>query len=211
MERHARETYHTIKVAVVIPLLQAIASGLLLGTLVAALLYLLELNTAILAFSAMIAALVGSVAWVSGLRFWRDMVSSIDGKIERLPLYSQVEPDELPEPGTVRVELVESGGRAGHYIELPCSPGKLKALASGVISGKSFTEASWCGSNGLFSRGEFAKLRDEMLRRGLLMLNSPSTPARGYRLTRGGEAAFRYLAESQAPPLLSDGSDIGNF
>lgn len=209
MERHARETYHTIKVAVVIPLLQAVASGVLLGSLVAALLYMLELSGELM-LAAVIAALVGSVAWISGLRFWREMVSSIDGKIEKIPL-SYVEPDELPEPGSVRVELIESGGRAGSYIELPCSPGKLKALASGLLSGKSFTEAVWCGSGGIFSRGEFAKLRDEMLRRKLLELNSPSTPARGYRLTRGGEACIRYLAESQAPPLLSDGSDIGNF
>jgi hypothetical protein len=184
---------------------------MLLGALVAAILWMLELKTIILAFSAMVAALVGSVAWVSGLRFWREMVSSIDGKVERIPL-SYVEPEQLSEPGSMRVELIQDGGRAGSYITLPASPGKLRALASGLLSGKSFTEAVWCGSGGLFSRGEFCKLRDEMLKRRLLELNSPSTSARGYRLTRGGEACIRYLAESGAtPPLLQSGDDIGGF
>lgn len=212
MERHARETYQTIKVAVWIPLLQAACSGVLLGALAAALLYLLELSALVLMLSAVIAALVASVAWVSGLRFWREMVSSIDGKVERIPLTSYVEPEQLPEPGSVRVELIQDSGRAGSYITLPASPGKLRALASGLLSGKSFTEAVWCGSGGLFSRSEYCKLRDEMLRRGLLALNSPSTPARGYKLTRGGEACIRYLAESEAtPPLLQSGDDIGGF
>lgn len=212
MEHHARDSYLSVKVAVVIPLLQAAVSGLLLGSLAAAILWLLGLNTIIVAFTTIVAftmvvvSLVASAAWISGLRFWREMVSHLDGKIERIPLTSYVE----PEPDSVRVELIQDSGRAGSYISLPASPSKLKQLASGLLTGKSFTESSWCGAHGIFTRAEFVQLRDEMYKRGLLALNSPSTPARGYSLTPGGKACIRYLAETTTP-LLQSGDDIGGF
>lgn len=205
MDKHARDSYLTLRVAVVIPLLQAVITGLLVGSVAGVVLYLVEpLHQAIalLVFTA-----VASVAWLFAWRWWRSMLESIDSKIEKIPLQSYLEPEQIP--SSVRVEMIESGGRAGEFIDLPISPGKLRQLATGLMNGKSFTEAAWCGSGGIFTRAEFAKLRDEMLRRKLIMLNSPSTPARGYSLTAGGKACIRYLASTT--PLLESSSSIGDF
>lgn len=206
--KHARDTYLSLLVAIGIPLLQAVASGVLIGAAAAALFYLLELS-AVVVLSLLVAAGVAALVWISGLRWWRAMVASIDGTFERIPLtHSYVEPDGyLMEPPSVRIELVQADGRSGSYIHLPVSPSKLVTLARGLADGASFTEAAWCGSGGIFTRGEFIKLREEMLRRGLLVLNSPSTPARGYRLSRGGEAAIRYLADTTHPLLESNSFD----
>jgi len=201
MDRHPRETYQTVRVAVWIPLLQAIASGALLGLFMVCILYFLGVFKLILA--AAVASLVASVVWISGLRWWRGMAESIDNKLEIIPDITYLESE--PEPYTVRIEMASDNGRVMRYVELPVPPNKLKALASGLLSGKSFTEAAWCGSSGIFSRAEFVQLREEMCKRGLLELNSPGYPARGYSLTRGGYAAIQYLAQVDTPPLLASG------
>jgi len=204
MDSHPRETYQTVRVAVWIPLLQALASGGLLGALAASVLYYLGASSKLILAGAM-AALVASGVWLTGLRWWRRMVETIDSgqAVEVLP-YSYGELEE-PEPYSVRIEMASDNGRHTRYINLPVSPGKLRQLANGLISGKSFTEASWCGSGGIFTRAEFVQLRDEMLTRGLLELNSPGYPARGYHLTRGGYAAIQYLSQIETTPLLEDG------
>lgn len=190
----------TFDVAVIIPLAQAAVSGLLLGAVAAVVAYALKL-TAVLTVAAVVAILITSFVWLAAWRWWRRMLDSMAYQAEPVSLYlGEQEPTPI-----VRVELSRDNNM--QFIELPVAAEKLAALARGLADGKSFTESSWCsGSGGIFTRAEFCQLRDEMLHRGLLELNSPSTPARGYHLTRGGEACIRYLATTTAP-LLESGSE----
>lgn len=197
--------YLSYTVAVFIPLLQAGIIGVLAGAVAALVLSLFEIPS-VAAYGCLAAALTASLSWLSSVRWWRMMLeSSTTPRSEILPLY---QPE--PEPHTVKIELIEHGGNSGSYIDLPVAPSKLQALASGLQSGKSFTESSWCGGGGIFSRAEFCQLRDEMLRRGLLALNSPRTPARGYHLTRGGLACVRYLATATTPLIESSSTYSDN-
>lgn len=110
------------------------------------------------------------------------------------------EPYQEPErytPEPVRIELVEQttgGGRQTSLIDLPVSQEQLIALADGLLSGSSFSESSWCGSGAPFSKSEFIRLRDEMLKRNLLTWRNPRAPAVGLMLTPGGKACMRYLS-----------------
>ena len=194
-----KRAYLTYTAAVFIPLLQACIIGMLSMLITAAVCKLFE-NASTSMWMLLAASITASLSWLSSVRWWRERL--IDAPAPALhqapPLYKE------PEPQSVKITLVESDGRAGSYLELPAPPSKLQALASGLMSGKSFTEAAWTGSGGIFTRAEFVKLRDEMLRRGLLELNSPSTAARGYSLTRGGRACIRYLATTTTPLLEAD-------
>lgn len=189
MDNKKQELYLTFLVSVTIPLAQAILTGLLLGAVAVAVLYIVGASIII---ASLVAAFGAAAAWLASVRWWRRQLSS-----------SEVSsPLSYVEPEPVRIELLYPNG--ADFIDLPVSMDKLTALARGLSSGASFTEASWCGgSNKVFSRAEFVQLRDEMLRRGLLELNSPSTAARGYRLTRGGAACVRYLAELHREELYT--------
>lgn len=188
-----------IDIGVTIPLAQACISGLICGALAAMVAYIIKWP--VLTTAAAAAILATSFVWLFMWRWWRRMLDTMIGyqPADREPLYIG---DAEPEPVSVRIELADS--HSMQFIELPVSPDKLRALACGLMDGRSFTESSWCGSSGIFSRAEFVSLRDEMLKRGLLAANSTSTAARGYHLTRAGGAAIKYLATTHL--LLESGS-----
>jgi len=176
----------TLTVGVVLPLLQAAVSGLLIGILSGVLIYLYG---GALSLAVIIALSSSCIAWLVGMRWWR---SAVTPPVESVPVQTST---EIIEPQSVRVELLSDGKRKSQYIDLPVNAQRLRVLARGLMDGANFTEAEWCGSDGEFTRAEFAKLRAEMLRRGLLIPNSPHSSARGFSLTRGGKAAMEYFAE----------------
>jgi len=191
-----RESYLKLLVAVIIPFLQAIITGLLIGSIAIAGLYLIQKSVLYIP-SLLVAALSAALYWLNFMKWWKDLLI-ID------PNDSQVVPE--PEQEGIRVELVENGGKQVRFIDLPCKPNQLQAIANGLNGGASFTEAVWCGSNGIFTRSEFVTLRDTLLKRGLISQNSLATSQRGYNLTRGGIAAVRYLSTT---PLLENDSNNG--
>lgn len=101
--------------------------------------------------------------------------------------------------GPVRIELESNNGRTVQIIDLPASPEQLQALGRGILAGGTMTEARWTGAGGIFTRAEFVRLRDEMIRRNLAHWSSPGTPARGVLLSPSGRAIMRRLAESPTP------------
>lgn len=202
MEKHARESYLTLMVSVVIPLAQATASGLIVGVAAGAVAKLAN-SSAPFAIGAFVAALITAVVWCSNLLWWRRMVTELDSIGEPVVFAEPLPSTMSSTPPSIRIELMSDGGNTAQFLELPVEPSKMYALCRGLMDGVSFTEAYWCGgSQSTFTRGEFVKLRDEMLRRGLLMLNSNNASARGYRLTNVGRAVVRYLATTTPPPSL---------
>jgi len=99
----------------------------------------------------------------------------------------------------VRVEIQERQGRTLRFVDLPAKPDQIARLAAGVLGGRSFSEASWTGRGRPFSRRQFARLRDEMIRRGLAMWVRPRAHAQGVELTAAGRAVFRRLADRPTP------------
>jgi len=113
-----------------------------------------------------------------------------------------VEPEQIAEPVAdpepeiiepIRVELSSNNGHTMQFFDLPATRDQLEPLASGLVEGVGFTESQWVGGGAPFSRREFVRLRDEMIRRGLAQWNSNHDTARGVRVTSKGMAVFRHV------------------
>jgi hypothetical protein len=163
-----------IGAAVVIPLLQ---SGITAGSAA-----LLTIAGSILlgadqplAYGFLASAIVFVVAWLGLMDRWY-----------RLMGFESNPPPSRP----FRVELAV--GRSTLIYSLPASQEQLTALARAVLSGATLNELSF---SSIFTRSEWRRLRDELIRRGLAEWRSAS-PAQGVQLTRTGLAVFRYLAAS---------------
>lgn len=144
---------------------------------------------------ALVGCIAGSLAgagwWVSSIVAWRR--AAYPAPIQQITPTSPVR----AEP--VRVVISRENG--ADLIDLPASEAQVIALAQGVLSGGSLSEASWTGSGGIFTRAEFSRLRDELIRRGLAVWKNPHTPARGVSLTAPGRAVMRRFAAMSPTPL----------
>ena len=115
---------------------------------------------------------------------------------------SQAEPVAAIE--NIRVEISQQNTL--QFIDLPVQPEQLVELASGVLSGASMSELTWCGSGRPFSISQFRFLRAELLKRGLVEWRSEHSPSQGVELTRVGRHVMRrfmFLAEQNTPTLTS--------
>jgi len=102
-------------------------------------------------------------------------------------------------PVQVEVTQTRDDGRLAKMIfaNLDISDEQLEQLARGLLDGKS-TVATWTGSGGAFSRGEFERARDELIRAGLLYWVNESAHAQGVGLTAVGRRfCHRVLADSR--------------
>jgi len=104
----------------------------------------------------------------------------------------QVEADQVTR-SVVSVELHHEGRWA--FADLPCTPDQASELARGLLAGRSFAEADWCGQGRPFTRPQFRELRGVLLERGILCWRSPDTPQQGVALTVAGRQVFRRLGE----------------
>lgn len=175
--------------AVLIPASQAAIVGGLIGAAVGAGAVLGELpNPGTLGT---LAGCAGAfVTFNSGLMAFRRAVTP---PMTPPPAPAQLIPARKMTQEVLRVELKHDKSRT-QLLELPATAEQLTALGRGVLGGASLAENTWTGSGGQFTRAEFGRLRNELIRRGLAGWNSPGTPARGWTLTPAGRAAFRYFA-----------------
>jgi hypothetical protein len=139
-----------------------------------------------------IGSLAALRAWHNLLEDWRALLYGVEPKPNQ-----ETESAILP---PVRVELSTNDGRSIQFIDLPAEPDQLMALGAGIVEGFSFTEAQWTGTGAPFSRGQFVRLRSEMIRRGLAAWNSQNDAARGARVTGKGMALCRYFASMNQSP-----------
>jgi hypothetical protein len=191
--------YLTIRAGLALPALQAVVNGVFYGVAVAGLVgvsnHLAITDLPVLPVAVVVFSLSGLGKWRTLIEDWRVLLYGL-GDIE------------VPGPETippVRVELASNNGRTVQFADLPIEPERLIALGAGLAEGVSFTEASWTGSGAPFSRTEFVRLRDVMVRRGLAAWNSPNDNARGLRVTSKGMAVMRHfagMAASDSPTLF---------
>jgi hypothetical protein len=175
----------------VVPLLQAVAGGVITGLLAGAIAMGAQWKVPWL--FGLTAGSLAAVIW-----FW----STVD--LWRRSAYPAPEPGPgatRPAP-TVRVVLEREDG--ADLIDLPANSHQLVQLARGVLEGQTLSESAWTGSGQPFTRAEFSNLRGELIRRGLATWNNPRTPARGVQLTRGGMAAMRTFASMSHYPTGAD-------
>jgi hypothetical protein len=187
-----RSELYSILMAVSIPGLQSLGTGILFALVAGAIALLL--NYAYPWYAALCAGTWAALlAW---LRFTNRWVETV---------YQDTRPVEVIEAGQnepVTVLIANDDMTEGGYLDLPVSIDQVRSLADGLMNGATFSEAQWTGSGRPFTRGEFSALRAELIRRGLAAWNSPGTPARGVVLTKPGKAMMRYMCDL---PSLGDG------
>lgn len=180
-----------------LPLAQAFVSGLIAFFLVLAGAILLKADRAS-AWALGAGALVAAMSWFSHISLWRGLVYRWE------EIHQDIIDDRaITEP--IHLELHSHDEKTIQFIDFPCQPDQLVALAKGLLSGATLSEASWTGSGNLFTRAQFVQLRNELVKRNLAAWNSPHSPARGATLTRPGVAAMRYFASlAEDTPTLTE-------
>jgi hypothetical protein len=96
-----------------------------------------------------------------------------------------LKPQEVFTP--IKLSIDWNDGQAGLFSELGITQDQFIAWCVGVGQGKSLGENHWCGSKGVFSKGEYHIFRDELERRGLLRPKGRHH-AQGFALSAKGEA-----------------------
>jgi hypothetical protein len=188
-----KRVFLSVTAGVVIPALQAVGFGLA-GTLTAGALALL-LGAKEAGFGWMLAGGTLGLAggWVVGILWWRAQLEARER--EEQEQYQQV---------VHRIEMARPDHRQIQIAQLsPVNPGKFLEFAREMAAGGSTSEAIWVAPR-RFQRREFARLREDLIRRKLGYWKSEDT-ARGWALTGAGRAVMRYFAGlEQTPPPLED-------
>lgn len=106
----------------------------------------------------------------------------------------------------VTVEVIDPEHNRVGYFDVPGGTDALYKLACGLLAGRTFSEAEWTGAGQPYSRGEFRKLRGELLERGLIIWRNPRAPAQGVELTLAGRHVFARIAEQSHAPRAHAGT-----
>ena len=185
----------SLRDGVIVPILQALTTGALSGLALGGVLWLAGVESA-WRWSVALIPVVWLAVWLLSLSHWRASLEKLlqrdlngDGVIGEQPVRIIKQPS--PE---VRVILERDNGRETDFIDLPAQPEQLRQLADGLLSGRQFALSAWSGAGAPFSRSEFERLRDEMIRRGLARWRNERAQAQGLEVTAPGRAVLRRFA-----------------
>ena len=193
---------NSLQDGVLVPALQALTTGALSGLALAGVLWLAGVESA-WRWSLALIPVVWLVMWLASLSHWRASLERLlnrdlnnDGVIGE-----QQPPVIISEPAReVRVTLEREEGRHVDIIDLPAKEEQLRQLADGLLSGRQFALSAWSGTGAPFSRSEFERLRDEMIRRGLARWRNERAQAQGLEVTAPGRAVLRRFASDASKP-----------
>ncbi len=169
---------------IVIPFLKAIITGVLFS------LFAASWFVAAIPWKLFFIVLSGSalVSWLAAIRFViKPGLSILDRKSATVAL----KPQEVFTP--LKLSIDWNDGQAGLFSEIGISRDQFIAWCVGVGQGKSLGENHWCGSKGVFSKGEYHIFRDELERRGLLRPKGRHH-AQGFELSAKGAAVVTEVA-----------------
>lgn len=93
----------------------------------------------------------------------------------------------------LKVSIDWNEGQAGLFSSMGITRDQFIAWCIGANEGRSLGENHWCGSRGVFSKGEYHAFRDELERRGLLRPKGRHH-AQGFELTGKGRAVAAEVA-----------------
>lgn len=192
-----RQHYQSVSVAVKIPALQAVITGLTMGLSAATVAWLLEASRWY-AWGVSVASLTLSASWLLLLYRWHDLVNQIELALG-IDLNHDGRVGDIEPPPPIRIEVKEDHRLS--MIDLPGNQEQLLALASGLVAGLPFSESQWTGNGAPFTKRQFHELRAVMIKRNLICWNNPNAKAQGITLTRSGSAVIRHLASMAASPI----------
>jgi len=197
---------HTISIAAIIPLIQALLTGLVMSILAFAtaltfgkakpwlwLLWGFLLPTAGM-WLISVKRWFKLTDWLPGLEKITKIDLNGDGQIGQRVL--PVEPKQLTV--TVR-DIHDQGHLSVMRYSLPVSEEQLRDFALGIGQGFSLAEANWIGPAHPFTRDEYRAFRGELIRRGWVELANHKSANQGFQMTRAGQAVMREIAKSYSP------------
>ena len=188
---------------VAVPLLQALITGALTGTvtLILMAMFFSTLRENVwpeLRFWHLIYTWLGTTAIVTLIK-WRDLLDDSRDLLRKMETYIGQDLDgdgHVGEPERVRLEMVDKrdGKNRQMFGDIPVDRQRMETFMRAALNGQSLTVSRWTGSAGLFSRSEFGAMCDTLRRAGILAWDGSKN--QGQILTRAGQAAFRNHLEA---------------
>ena len=190
----------SIRGAVVVPFLQALATGLLAG-MVVLLLCVIGRNDQAGTIALLAGLIVAFLSWFSFRSRWQSVYEAM--------VHVDLSPDDItqesePDPERIRIDVVNLDETQSDFLDLPATKEQLIDLAEGLQRGTPFTVGAWSGSRRPFSRSQFEALRGELLARGYIRWQNGRHHAQGIELTAKGRAVMRGLFEIDQHPANDD-------
>lgn len=196
----------TIESGVIIPILQAIISGVLIGLLV---LSAWGLNNRFTGWGVLFFGLsLGAFgSWVIAVRRWYAWGDGAHGIYSPEP----TEPTEPNEPFKIEIttedwdssyERLKSYPR-GAYIETPINEDHLIKACQVINAGGNFSYASLAGPYKPLSRAEFEALREAFIKSGLAYWKTERGHTHGLALTAVGRIVVKRIAALNPSPTIT--------
>lgn len=181
----------SIESGVYVIFFQACITGVLIGTLLFSISLLFHWPAWIISSFGVTGGTL--LSWLFYRGAWMRTVNALVG-VPAAPPPAEQEPQEPQEYNyTLKVPIVSPDGRSGQFATFPASPRQMKYLGVQMMKpGATFSENYLCGE--VITRKELAKIRAEMLSRGLAVWKSPRDTARGIILTSGGNSCMKFFA-----------------
>ena len=210
--------YQSPWVAVGIPVLQSLVSGVLFGFAMGVIAAVAKWQSPWGWFWACL-AISQVIVWAWRLIEWADMVKLLE-QITMMDLNGdgEVGADYEAQKKITRIEIVRDNGRTVQFADLPASETQLTQLAQALlVAGSSgdaprifAAESQWCGTGKPFSKREFRRLRETMLKVGYLAWINERYHAQGVTLTRTGVDVLSQYLKTQLPsPTAGRSAQIG--
>lgn len=181
---------------VIVPLLQALATGFVIGASSAPVAYFLEWSWTT---PLMIGGATVTITWLSLLGAHRKLL----WLVETVSNIGDPEPPAPPTPAPISLEVKhrEPAGKIGRfqYIDLPknVTQEMFVEWSKSVLNGsRSIAQSSWTGNGKLFSKPVYSDFVAAMMDAGILALKGQDK-SQGYRITNGGKHALRSLISAE--------------
>jgi len=162
-----------IKLAIVIPILRAIVTGLFVLICTYSLLVLKLESADSLKKALLVASCASFITWL----------------LRTATVKTDLEQNEYP----TSVAVTMDNGKTGEFLDVPISLAKAKKVAEVALGTGTFSHATLAGRHKPLSRAEYEALAAYLQARGYLRWRSSRSPNQGVILTAKGQALFRGL------------------
>lgn len=192
-----RQFLHTYMAGALLPLVQAVITGVLMMLAASVVLYMLNvLDWAKYAVILGVVTLV--VVWLYMQRRWINLTTLEQAFRIDFNGDGQIGKPEKKET-VIRLEEVKDNSHfQSHTYRLPISDEQLIMLADGLINrGRPLSRREWTPKENGFSDDEYRELQSAMVKFQLIEAHGA-----GIRLTRPGSALMRYYASLSPTPLV---------
>lgn len=107
-------------------------------------------------------------------------------------------PEQAEQEITLHIRHEDETGRAPHQQRLPLPKGVSEAMLSEFAASyqaRGLSQSAWTGRGNLFSRAQYEQLMGVLQQAGIIEWVDSRNRSQGRRVTRGGRAALRFLAQ----------------